>query len=434
MGEPRAPGKHRDGNTLLSPQMFRGLFVSALTVLLSSCVQAPNDADVRYEDAPLEAANSPAPSADAARTYLEAGDGPADAEPIFVGWLNEDPAWDASLKAALSLVNLELGGADGRPITVLACANGRAERRCAERMAGERPFFVLIGRTQTPHDELRAGLTTTPAVGIESDDPSAWTDTHTSFFTLNTPGVLRAASTWAGKQGYEKVLVLTPIPEALDGTLTGLGDADVSTLVLRPGRSRDADDRIERALTGLAGEHGRIAVLNALDQDGCISLARALAREPRWSDVDVITTGNCAGHKVHDALGDWPPRWYHVGSGPNLQAYELDSQAHVYRDRLGRYTGEDADWTAANSLPFATFLTALRAVTPLLKQSASPDHAAVHEALTGYTGPGYMGMPTHRCGYDKTRPALCVHLSRIYRYAGQRDWRNVSGEPSTILP
>lgn len=409
----------------------------AAALLLAACSSPGRGSDVHYDDVDIDTVTAPASSARAARIYLDAGEGTADGEPLVVGWINDDPAWDASLLAAVRLVNLELDGVNGRPVDITACRRGEDGDRCAARIAEEGPALFLIGRTDTAYDDLRATMADTPAVGVESDDPRAWADPHTRFYNLNTPGVLRAASIWAGGQGYGKALVLAPNREALDATLGGLGPVRVAHLVLPPDEAVGAQDRIARAISDLAGRDGtgRIVVINALDQDGCVSLARAVADpEPSWGDVDVVTTGNCAGKRVHSELGDWPPEWYHVGSGPNLQNYELEPQVRVYRDRLVHYAGPDADWTAANTLPFGTLLTALRIIAPTVAPTGTPQPGTVDEALSDYRGPGYMGMPSHRCGYDPERPALCVDLARIYLYTGQRDWRNLSGDPFPVHP
>jgi hypothetical protein len=393
--------------------------------------------DVAYEDVDIDSITAPPSSARGARDFLQSGEGIADGEPLYIAWLNENPDWDVSLRAASELVNRELNGVNGRPIEILSCENGADLQTCAEHISELAPVITLIGETATAHETIRKALGNTPAIGVDPKDPQSWNDPLTHHFALGTTGVLRAAATWAAtrpaEETYDAMLILAPYDQALEGTLDALKTAQVDTLILGEEAARDAENTIAAALDNLGdAPKRRTLVVNSLGQNGCVSLARTVdprVASPSWGTIDVITTGACAGKQVHDELGDWPPNWYHVGAGPDLQIYELDPQVRVYRDRITRYGKPDADWTAANSLPFATLLTALRIITPVVNDNPTPTGNDVNRAVASYTGPGFMGMPEHQCGFDSNRTSLCVRHARVFLYTGQRDWLNLVGEP-----
>lgn len=415
---------------------------TTLLTLLSACGTGDEDArnEVEYEDVEIDTITAPPSSARGARDFLQSGEGVADGEPLRIAWLNENPDWDVSLRAAIELVNRELRGVDGRPVEVLLCDENEPVTTCAERLEGLSPLLALIGDTATGHAAIRNALGDTPAIGVEPNDPASWDDPLTHHFTLGTTGVLRAAARWAAtlptNERYDAVVALAPNEDALEGTLDALEGTRVETLVFAGDEARNAEDQISGTLDALGADPTRrTLIVNTLGQDGCISLARTVdtrVADPSWGTLDVITTGACAGRKVHDELGDWPPNWYHVGGGPDLQIYELDPQVRVYRDRITRYGKPDADWTAANSLPFAAVLTALRSITPVLAMEPAPGRETINRAISSYTGPGYMGMPEHRCGFDPDRSSLCVRHARVFLYTGQRDWRNLVGDPFLI--
>lgn len=394
---------------------------------------------VSYDDVEMDAITAPAASARGAREFLQGGEGAADGEPLRIAWLNANADWDVSLRAGVELVNRELDGVAGRPVEIVACRTDEDIETCASRLRDLDPLLAIIGETGTGHAALRRALGSTPAVGVEPEDPQAWNDPLTHYFSLGTTGTIRAAARWSTRRSADEkpdaVLVLAPHQETLEGTLADLGTTATETLVIPPDRQHDAERTIAAALDSLGERPEQTTlIVNALGQDGCISLARTVdprTASPSWGRIDVVTTGTCAGRTVHDELGDWPPGWYHVGSGPDLQSYELDPQVRVYRDRITRYGKPDADWTAANSLPFAALMTALRIVTPL-QETATTSDDETNQAIAEYTGPGYMGMPSHRCGFDPRRTSLCVDRARIFLYTGQRDWRNLVGEPFTI--
>lgn len=416
-----------------------GSFVAATLTLLAACADDGRDAETGlvYEDVEIDTITAPPASARGAQEYLQSGEGVAEGEPLRIAWLNESHDWNVSLRAATELVNRELDGVRGRPIEILSCGTAEPILQCAERVKDLEPVLALIGKTDTRHRHLRQALADIPAVTVEPEDPEAWNDPFTHHFTLGSVGVLRAAATWAAalppEKSHNSILVLAPYAEALEGTLDELEGTPVSALVLAGDEARNAEGVIADALERLGAKpDGRTLIVNALEQDGCVSLARAVdprVADPAWGDIEVVTTGACAGKKVHDELGDWPPEWYHVGAGPDLQTYELDPQVRVYRDRITRYGGPSADWTATNSLPFAALLTILRILTPILADTTETTHDDVNEAIASYTGPGYMGMPEHRCGFDPARTSLCVRHARMFLYTGQRDWRNIVGEP-----
>lgn len=422
------------------PLTCRAALVGLLLVVSGCSTPAGTGPAVTYDDVDIDTVTAPAADADGARDFLGSGTGPAQGDPLLIGWINEDQGWDVSFRAAAEMLNRELDGISGRPIEIVACGDDEDTATCSDRIGSAEPLLVIIGDTRTPHTRIREGIAGIPALGVEPDDPGSWTDELTRYFTLGVPGTLRAAATWAAPRGYTGVLVLVTNEESLTRTLSDFDEAAIptSTLVLTDESARDAENRIAEQLDRIAdgAPDQRLLVVNTLDGDGCVSLARAVdvrVANPSWGQVDVVTTGNCASKTVHKALGDWPPGWYHVGAGPDLELYAIDPQVRVYRDRITRYGGEDADWSGANTLPFTTLVNAARMLAPLLEDGRSPAPYDVVTTLGTYTGPGFMGMPAHECGADPKRPSLCTHQARVFVYNGKRGWANIVGDPFDIL-
>lgn len=394
-------------------------------MLVAGC--APQERGGLYDDVDINRV-TPLPSdADGARIFLGSQTTTVSGSPVRIGWVNDDEGFDAAFHAAAELVNVELGGVAGRPLETAECADGETGIACSERLAAEGVPVVVLGRTSTPHTAIRQALGDTPALGIDTTDPAAWVDDLTTFLVLGNPTLMRAGVLWAERSGHQEVHVLSPDATSAEG-LQGNRPADVTVHVVE-NPAEELGAVLDRVLE--LGS-GRVAIVNGLGEEGCIALARALSARTDSGRAEVFTGGVCADREVHEELGDWPPGWFLIASGPDLERYERDEQVQTYRDRLERYAGAGSDWTGANSLAFAAVLNVVRLVSPGVGAEDPLPRTQVETLLRSYDGPAYMGMPSHRCGSDPLRPSLCVDLVRVFRYTGQRTWQNLSGDPFSV--
>jgi ABC-type branched-subunit amino acid transport system substrate-binding protein len=164
-------------------------------------------------------------------------------------------------------------------------------------------------------------------------------------------------------------------------------------------------------------------VLTVADEFACVGLARALT-EMSYQPRAVVSSSTCTARHVHDKLGDWPPEWFYIAGGPDLETYDSNPHAQLYRDRVRRYGGEDADWTYRAALAFAAVMNASRILT----------HGEEAGDFNGYTGPIFMGVESYHCGKLPDWPGFCQHQARIMRYLSQRGWENVTENGPLTLP
>jgi branched-chain amino acid transport system substrate-binding protein len=413
-----------------------------VAVLLGACsaepVGRPAAGPARDTDRPLTDVVPPTAGIDAGLLFVDGTGDAAQGSALHLGWINLDngplaePANTDAVEAAVAMLNLELGGIGGRPVVLRTCLVAEQLLRCAETLAADPDVVaVLLGRIGEGIDALYMALGDLPRIGIDPRSAADYRNVHAHYFALGAAGILRAAVAWSlTAVAPDAVTILAPVDGANDAetyaaTVLRERDATVRVVVVDD-RGTDTtlpERQISEALGSDMSPDGLI--INMLGPRGCIALDRALAALD-WRG-QVVTNGLCSSKLVHDELGDWTAGWVHIAGGPDLARYDEDQQAALYRDRLRRYAGDDADWTGRASLSFAMVLTTTRILQRVTLDEGSAGRRAVDDAFAADRGPLFMGAGTVGCGLDATSPALCQHHARAYRYDGQRRWVDVTG-------
>lgn len=422
----------------------RALLLAAATWLTACSAPATPASDID-----LSSVVPPTASIDAGVLFTGGTLGAASGTPLRVGWLDVGNGLDSgsantqAVVAAVTMVNTELNGVGGRPIELVTCADQQLRACSAALAADPRISMVITGNVGDFGIDLRESLGDLPRVGVIATQDDEYSDPLSAFFVLGTPGILRAAATWLTTDRptgttveHVTILVTTRDAAAADryaGERLERNGIEVNVVVVAdvlPDEGYVLRD-IRTAVDALGPKS---AVINMLGPTGCIALAETLRAASK--DVLVVTSGLCSTKSVHDKLGDWTPGWVHIAGGPDLELYDQDPQAALYRDRLRLYAGPEADWTGHSSLSFAAVLNVVRILSELVADSGDNtlrDRSRVAQALLDYRGPLFTGAGNANCGLDQQRPALCQHQARAYRYDSRRHWVNVTGKPLLVL-
>ena len=431
---------------MLSSHMYirRALLLAAATWLTACSAPATPASDID-----LSSVVPPAASIDAGVLFTGGTLGAASGTPLRVGWLDSDNGLDSgsantqAVAAAVTMVNTELNGVGGRPIELVTCADQQLRACSAALAADPRISMVITGNVGDFGIDLRESLGDLPRVGVIATQDDEYSDPLSAFFVLGTPGILRAAATWlttdrpTGTTVEHVTILVTPRDAAAADRYAGerleRNGIEVNVVVVADVLP-DEGYVLRDVRTAVDALGPKSAIINMLGPTGCIALAETLRAAGK--DVLVVTSGLCSTKSVHDKLGDWTPGWVHIAGGPDLELYDQDPQAALYRDRLRLYAGPEADWTGHSSLSFAAVLNVVRILSELVADSGDNtlrDRSRIAQALLDYRGPLFTGAGNANCGLDQQRPALCQHQARAYRYDSRRHWVNVTGKPLLVL-
>ena len=384
-------------------------------------------------DVDLDLLNPPDVGPQAALAFLGVEEGPAEGEPVRIGFLNQGngvgsaPEALAGAEAAVHALNTELRGIQGRPVELISCttSSGENETACAEKLRNAGVTLVITGRTPVDPAGMTHALAGTPVTGVDPRSIAEERNLNAAYYVIGRRGIANTAAQWVTAQTTGPVLIVTDEasgePELIKSALSGLARSGRITKQLDL-PIRDADDGAKDLDTvrQAIAETGATTLILLTGPGGCVAAAEATRGEPEA--ITVVTAGTCSQRSVHDVLGDWTPAWTHVAGGPDLENYDTDPQTAYYRDRFRDHAGAQADWTGLANSTFSAFMNAARALNAARDLTAP----AVVSALHSNKAPGYAAGKPLLCDLPEL-PARCLNEARLYEYTGGRHWKLADG-------
>ncbi|MGA2756652.1 MAG: ABC transporter substrate-binding protein [Solirubrobacteraceae bacterium] len=346
--------------------------------------------------------------------------------PVSVGWVSDEtaltghPGNTAGVKAAVALINDNLGGIDGgHPLKLVYCpitSTASQGASCAQTMLNNSQVSVVaegeLLTGETPFISTMAGKK--PVIGVFTNGTG--TDPNAYYVDGAIQAQLASVSYLATIKKAKSVAVLGPdlpgVSTAL-GMFAGLFKAlgVNATVILYPNAGTDLTASIEAS--GAAGANAIFAV--GSDSSECIALAQAFSslhiRTP------VVSLPECLEPAVKTALGDYP-KWTYVFTSRNPSApYAKGSQMAAYTAAMSAYSDPSLENSGYSPLTFGTILTIAKWMNALGKPSAITS-AAIAAKAAAFTGPMYLGDSKLVFG---TKPFASIGSIRalFYTYLGK---------------
>lgn len=352
----------------------------------------------------------------------------AKGEPIKVGFMIPGvgtgvvfPYATDAAKAAVSYINDELGGVEGRPIDLIACESEgtpESDAKCAQDVMREKPLVLNLAEVFNMAGVYRAQEAAgVPIIGAIPTTPPDYTAKNTVWLSAGTPGYLSTHGKWvADHLKPKKVAFVYDNPAAAAGLKLMAADieasgATVSSHLVDPKesdwlsvwKSVESDD--PDLVFGLIGA-----------ESTCIGIAKA--RKTQRSDVLVHATPTCIGDSVFKATGDAMDGWYIGYANHELETPEPSEEFKIYKRLIDEKAGGKQD--ADSNTTFSTIMTTY----DILKRVAQEDGVdnitseAIYKKATSEPGKVWMGGEYDCSKAPKDAPTQCVTLFSVYKVVG----------------
>lgn len=362
--------------------------------------------------------------------------GRATGEPLVVGMINMEEAPTGSFpeirrdaEAAVKYVNEELGGVDGRPIELEACATSgtpESSQACATRLRARNPVAILGGIDFHAGSSLPVFRSAdipyigmTPAFGDELASPTAFLLAgglaadllaQTEYIT-NKLGVKKVGVVHLDLPGLQGAAVL-----AARAILQKKGVTDLK-IVSEKGDAADFVPAV-RAATANNPE----VLLAIFPAQGCTRVLQAV--QSLRVKAPLFLPSACAAKQVFDAAGA-SAKGVTFASGLVPYTESSDPQVSTYLEKLREYGPGDASPSVLSQAGFSLVMNLHRLLTDL---DGEPTGKALSDKLRSTRDePSFMG---HAYTCDQRQvpllPAVCSGWVRLLRYEGEGRFSNVS--------
>ena len=356
--------------------------------------------------------------------------------PVTLGWINGQggppnfnfPQVTEVARAAVRMVNAELGGIHGHPIRLNECFIAEAEEegvRCGQQMANDRNIkAILFGAVVVGNQSIYATVKgTKPIIGgvaISGADPTA---RNAYFLNGSQTSVLGPFGTYTRRSlpNVRTVAIVYPNQPGADTAAFALRRAmqQVGKQVTMIATPQLATDLLGPATQASSAD----MIIPALGFTDCVPFARALD-QIRYSKP-VLSTPLCLFiPRVAYASGDLPLWTYGIAqtlvnlSGPQSKLYLKKGLQH--------------GTTVANMLnvfaeiAWEELLATVKVMNTIPFSKLSP--ATVNAALKAFKGPLVLAAPEIGCGkVSAGEPAICGNQTQFYTYTGKGKWKVSSG-------
>lgn len=362
----------------------------------------------------------------------------ATGSPILIGMINQEntpagsfPEMRQALQASFSYINDELGGVNGRPLKLQACASDASpasSANCARKLLDEKPIAVAAGADFGAAGSLPVlEKAKVPYVGGEPLLPPELSNANSWAFVGGSVGAFPAQAYYIAKVlKAKKVGILTTANPAGMAAATTYGKDVLTTLGVKDvqivSAAADAADFSAPLHQITAGNPDVVMVLFSAQGCSRIMQARASLGVP----TKFFFAGSCADADVLKAGGAGAEGAYF---NSELQGYTADDpQVQIYRDKMKKYQ-PSAAISGFSQNGFETGMNLYALLKPLSDSEISP--AGLSKALAATQDqPNFMG---HAYTCDRKQvsgaPAVCQAFERIMQYSGgkfvdQGQWVN----------
>jgi branched-chain amino acid transport system substrate-binding protein len=356
--------------------------------------------------------------------------------PVVVGWINGQggppnfnfPQVTDVARAAVRMVNAELGGIHGHPLQLNECFIAQAEEegvRCGQQMANDRRMkAILFGAVVVGNQSIYATVKgTKPIIGgvaVSGADPTA---RNAYFLNGSQTSVLGPFGTFTQRflRNVRRVAIVYPNQPGADTAAFALRRAlqQVGRQVTMIATPQLATDLLGPATQASSAD----MIIPALGFTDCVPFARALD-QIRYSKP-VLSTPLCLFiPRAAYAAGDLPLWTYGIAQtlvnlpGPQSKLYLKKGIQH--------------GTTVANMLnvfaeiSWEEILATVRVMNKIPFRRLTP--ARVSAGFKAFKGPLVLAAPQINCGrVSAGEPAICGNQTQFYTYQGRGKWKVASG-------
>jgi len=349
------------------------------------------------------------------------------ATPITIGYVNQQGgALDfsdatAGVQAGVNYVNNQLGGIDGHPIKLVTCWVQTEEdgQKCGTQMLNNSDVkFIITGLLVFGGQSLYTVINGQKPIMIF--DPVTQADYNAKNGFAFSGGV--AAGYLAIGQFLAKNLTPTPKSVAILTTSNPAGVAAINGLVTPTlNKAGITDVRIAKIADGATGPDvvsavqaantsTADAILVSLQTAGCIQAYDAF-QSLNISGKPVVTTGQCYGKPVAQALGGKFPEWIYADLGfnpfmaPSASVPLSWNMALNLREVLKLPNSSNIDPSSNATYTFGPVLTLTKVLDQVGFANLTPD--AISAAMKAYHGPLLGTSGSADCGKNPAFPTVC---------------------------
>jgi branched-chain amino acid transport system substrate-binding protein len=376
----------------------------------------------------------PAAAVSSALSYIAGKAGPANPKkaPISIGWVSDEtaitghPGNTAGVKAAIALINNNLGGIDGHPVKLVPCyitTSDSQGAQCAQEMLNNSSVKVVAeGELLTGEASFIGTMNgAKPVIGVFTQPGTVTPDAY--YLDGGIPSQLAAVTYIAKNLKAKNVAILGPNLPGVSSALalfqtlfTKLGVT--STTVEYPSSSTDVGAPIAAANAQSAD-----AIFLATSTTGeCIAVAKAFSQ--LGITKPVVSLSDCTEQAVKSGLGDYP-KWYYVFTSPNpLATHSPSSQTATFDAAMAAYSNPKLVNSGFAPLTFGTILTIAKWINEIGPSSYTSTSLASEAAA--FTGPMFLGDPTIKFGVAPFA-AIGSLRSLFYQYKGHGKFVETTG-------
>jgi branched-chain amino acid transport system substrate-binding protein len=385
------------------------------------------------------ASGSPSASKDQVLDYAAyvGGKGKADTKlsPITIGWVNTQggpptldfPMATKAVKAAVDMVNNELGGIHGHPLKLVTCfvpATKQDGQKCGQRFASDNSLKEVIGGlVAVGSDGVYSALGgKVPFVGSLAIIPADYNAKNAVFLSGSNTSAFGPYATYlqqAHKDAKKVAVIYITNPGADQIAKTSsAGYTKVglqSSLVPYPASATD--------LTAPAtiASSADVLVPTVTDPPSCVNLAKAFQQINLAKPV--LSNPLCLALPPSGYPGGDYPKWTFGVAGVNL-ADAGNPEVQLYLKTSAKYRLKPADALFAYSgIAWGQVLATAKVMNQLSEDELTPD--ALAKAWKDFKGPVPLGAPTLDCsgGLVPGQPTACSNQATFSTYEGGGKWK-----------
>lgn len=359
---------------------------------------------------------------------LTAKQGPANPKlsPVSIGWVSDQTAVtgvghegnnDGAQTAAV-LLNDNLGGIQGHPVKLVTCFIKTSEAdgaTCAQQMLNNPAVHIVVtGELLTGEASFVNTMNgQKPVIGVFTNGPGL-TAKNTYYLSPGIRGQIAAVPFIANQLHAKKVAILGPnIPAAA----TALGQFTKLFAAMGVSSTISLFDPSATDLTGPIAASGvqsaDAAFFVGQTTSACIAMAKAFTQLA--VKTPVVTLPFCLGPEVKAALGDFPNWYYDFTTVNPLAVHKAASPTTTFAAAMQAYSSPKYMTSGFAPLTFGAVLTVAKWINAVGLKNYN--ESSMITAITGFTGPMFMGDPNISFG-NPPFPNVGATRASFYHYDG----------------
>jgi branched-chain amino acid transport system substrate-binding protein len=364
------------------------------------------------------------------------GKAKANLSPVVLGWINTQggppnatfPQVTDVARAAVRMINAELGGVHGHPVKLNECFIVQAEEegvRCGQQMVNDKNVKAIIfGAQFTGNQSMYATVKgTIPVIGGVATAPADYTAQNAYFLNGSQTSVLGPFATYTKRflPKVKTVAVVYPNQPGADTAGLQLSKAmeQLGYKVTKIATPPNATDLLGPVTQASSAD----MIVPAIGFTDCVPFARALD-QIRYAKP-VLTTPLCTFiPRGAYASGDLPQWTFGIAQTlVNLPG----PQSKLYLKKGLQYGTTVANMVNAFAeLAWEEILATVKIMNAIPLAKLSP--ATVSAGFKAFRGPLVLAAPEVACGKAYPgQPTVCGNQTQFYTYVGKGKWKVASG-------